>query len=55
MLVGSETDDLSDLSTGAILARYPGFDTTAIDASDLMSLTGIMRAALLSLLNWDSY
>ena len=49
-----DEDDLSDLSTGAVLARYPGFDTTADDASDLISLAGEMRVALLSLLNCNS-
>lgn len=42
--------DLTDLSTGAVLARYPGFDTTADDAAGLIDLVGKMRAALLILL-----
>jgi HEPN domain-containing protein len=46
-----DEEDLSDLSTGAVLARYPGFETTADDAAELMALAGKMRIALLSLLN----
>jgi HEPN domain-containing protein len=46
-----DEEDLSDLSTGAVLARYPGFETTADDAVELMALAGKMRIALLSLLN----
>jgi HEPN domain-containing protein len=45
-----DEDDLSDLSTGDVLARYPGFDTTADDAAVLIDLAGKMRAALLILL-----
>jgi HEPN domain-containing protein len=46
-----DEEDLSDLSTGAVLARYPGFETMADDAAELMALAGKMRIALLSLLN----
>ncbi|MFO7628032.1 MAG: HEPN domain-containing protein [Prochlorococcaceae cyanobacterium] len=46
-----DEEDLSDLSTGAVLARYPGFETTADDAAELMGLAGKIRMALLSLLN----
>ena len=46
-----DEEDLSDLSTGAVLARYPGFETMADDAVELMALAGKMRIALLSLLN----
>ena len=47
----SDEENLSDLSTGAVLARYPGFETTADDADELFALAGEIRAALLSLLN----
>ena len=46
-----DEEDLSDLSTSAVLARYPGFETTADDAAELMALAGKMRIALLPLLN----
>ena len=46
-----DEENLSDLSTGAVLARYPGFETTADDADELFALAGEIRAALLSLLN----
>ena len=45
-----EEEDLSDLSSGAVMARYPGFETTAEDAAELIDLAGRMRAALLPLL-----
>ena len=43
-------EDLSDLSSGAVMARYPGFKTTAEDAAELIDLAGRTRAALLPLL-----
>jgi HEPN domain-containing protein len=46
-----DEENLSDLSTGAVLARYPGFETTADDADELFVLAGEIRAALLTLLN----
>ena len=46
-----DEENLSDLSTGAVLARYPGFETTADDADELFGLAGEIRAALLTLLN----
>ena len=45
-----DEEDLSDLSSGAVMARYPGFETTAEDAAELINLAGRMRAALLPLL-----
>ena len=35
-------EDLSDLSSGAVMARYPGFETTAEDAAELIDLAGRM-------------
>ena len=29
-----DEEDLSDLSSGAVMARYPGFETTAEDATE---------------------
>ena len=46
-----DEEDLSDLSSGAVMARYPGFETTADDAAELMGLAGRLRAALLALLS----
>lgn len=46
-----DEENLSDLSTGAVLARYPGFETTADDADELFGRAGEIRAALLSLLH----
>ena len=45
-----DEEDLSDLSSGAVMARYPGFETTAEDAAELIDLAGRVRAALLPLL-----
>ena len=45
-----DEEDLSDLSSGAVMARYPGFETTAEDAAELIYLAGRIRAALLPLL-----
>ena len=45
-----DEEDLTDLSTGAVLARYPGFDLTAEDAAALIELAAKVRAALLILL-----
>ena len=33
-----DEEDLSDLSSGAVMARYPGFETTAEDAAELINL-----------------
>ena len=38
-----DEENLSDLSSGAVMARYPGFETTADDAAELMGLAGRMR------------
>ena len=49
-----DEENLSDLSTGAVLARYPGFETTAEDADELFTLAAEIRAALLFLLNYSA-
>lgn len=46
-----DEEDLSDLSSGAVMARYPGFETTADDAAELMALAGRLWAALMALLS----
>ncbi|MEY4360627.1 MAG: hypothetical protein RLZZ631_2113 [Cyanobacteriota bacterium] len=42
-----EAEELSDLSDGAVLARYPGFDTAPEDASELLVIAAKLRTALL--------
>jgi HEPN domain-containing protein len=42
-----EAEELSDLSDGAVLARYPGFDTEPEDASELLVIAAKLRTALL--------
>jgi len=43
-----DEEDLSDLSTGAVLARYPGFETTADVAAQLISLSYLSSRVLCS-------
>ena len=45
-----DEDDLCELSTGAVLARYPGFETTISDAVEMVKIAGNLRTALLILL-----
>lgn len=46
-----DLDELTDLSTGAVLARYPGFDMTVEDSAELIGLASRLRTALIQLLN----
>ena len=43
-------DDLADLSAGAVLARYPGFETSAEEQTELVELASKVRNALKILL-----
>ena len=45
-----DEDDLCELSTGDVLARYPGFETTISDAVEMVKIAGNLRTALLILL-----
>jgi HEPN domain-containing protein len=43
-------EELADLSSGAVLARYPGFETSAEEQAELVELAGNLRQALRTLL-----
>jgi HEPN domain-containing protein len=45
-----DVEDLADLSSGAVLARYPGFETSAEEQADLVELASGLRHALRMLL-----
>ena len=45
-----QEEDLVDLSDGAVLARYPGFETSQADAEELIAIAAKLRAALLTAL-----
>jgi HEPN domain-containing protein len=45
-----DVEDLADLSSGAVLARYPGFETSAEEQADLVELASRLRQALRMLL-----
>jgi len=42
-----DLDELGDLSTGAVLSRYPGFDISAEEAAELVELAQRIRESLL--------
>lgn len=46
-----DTEDLSDLSSGAVLARYPGFETSAEEQAELVQIARGLREALKILLS----
>jgi HEPN domain-containing protein len=46
-------EDLADLTSGAVLARYPGFETSAEEQADLVQIAGKVRRALMILLGSD--
>jgi HEPN domain-containing protein len=46
-------EDLADLSSGAVLARYPGFETSAEEQAELVELASNLRQALRILLGSD--
>lgn len=43
-------EELADLSSGAVLASYPGFETSAEDQADLVQIASKLRQALRILL-----
>ncbi|MCP9819407.1 HEPN domain-containing protein [Synechococcus sp. Cruz-9H2] len=43
-------EELADLSSGAVLARYPGFETSAEEQADLVQIASKLRQALRILL-----
>jgi hypothetical protein len=45
-----DNEELSDLSAGAVLARYPGFETSAEEQAELVELAGNVRQVLRILL-----
>ena len=45
--------ELADLSSGAVLARYPGFETSAEEQADLVQIASKLRQALRILLGLD--
>lgn len=45
-----DAEDLSDLSSGAVLARYPGFETSAEEQAELVQIATRLREALKTLL-----
>jgi HEPN domain-containing protein len=48
-----DAEELADLSSGAVLARYPGFETSAEEQDDLVQIASRVRQALMSLLGSD--
>jgi HEPN domain-containing protein len=46
-------EELADLSSGAVLARYPGFETSAEEQAELVELASNLRQALKILLCRD--
>lgn len=45
-----DAEDLSDLSSGAVLARYPSFETSAEEQDELVHIASGLREALRILL-----
>jgi len=45
-----DAEELSDLSSGAVLARYPGFETSAEEQTELVQIASRLREALKILL-----
>jgi HEPN domain-containing protein len=45
-----DNEDLADLSAGAVLARYPGYETSAEEQAELVELASNVRQALKILL-----
>jgi HEPN domain-containing protein len=45
-----DSEELADLSSGAVLARYPGFETSAEEQAELVELASHLRRALRILL-----
>jgi len=45
-----DAEDLADLSSGAVLARYPGFETSAEEQAELVQIASGLREALRILL-----
>jgi HEPN domain-containing protein len=45
-----DAEDLSDLSSGAVLARHPGFETSAEEQDELVHIASGLREALRILL-----
>ena len=43
-------EELADLSSGAVLARYPGFETSAEEQAELVEFASNLRQALRILL-----
>ncbi|WP_432785959.1 HEPN domain-containing protein [Cyanobium sp. BSA11S] len=48
-----DAEELADLSSGAVLARYPGFETSAEEQDDLVQIASRVRQALMILLGSD--
>ena len=46
-----DAEDLTDLSSGAVLARYPGFETSAEEQVELVQIARGLREALKILLS----
>jgi HEPN domain-containing protein len=47
---GWDDQELADLSSGAVLARYPGYETSAEEQAELVELASNVRQALRILL-----
>jgi HEPN domain-containing protein len=45
-----DNEDLADLSAGAVLARYPGYETSAEEQAELVEVASTVRQALKILL-----
>lgn len=45
-----DDEELADLSSGAVLARYPGFETSAEEQAELVEIASRVRRALRILL-----
>ncbi len=45
-----DNEDLADLSSGAVLARYPGYETSAEEQGELVEVASTVRQALRILL-----
>ena len=45
-----DNEDLADLSAGAVLARYPGYETSAEEQAELVDVASTVRQALKILL-----
>lgn len=46
-----DNEDLADLSAGAVLARYPGYETSAEEQAELVEVASTVRHALKILLS----